>query len=72
MKQSHINKLERVLKHYQEIEKILDAVYDSIENEEQESYGKGMSTLMDVKNLMEGARTERKWVENKLGCWKTL
>ena len=65
MKKTDIRRLEKVVKKYEEIEKLLDDAYESIWEEKTEYVG-GIQTTTFVRDELEAATYNRKWIESRI------
>ena len=75
MLKKNVKNLEKVVEYYRKIEGLLDGISESIYNTGPEFYGQGNhtnSTLVDAKEMLEGAAKERYWAESKLRVFKEM
>lgn len=71
MKQTDINRLEKVVGLYKKIEAVLDKACDSIDNQPREHFYRGEQTTYHlVKEMYETAIRERKYIEGKINAFK--
>lgn len=71
MKQSDIRRLEKAVTKYQEIEKLLDTVYENAYDSD-ERFNKDRSVSQIIRQMLEGARQERTFVEGKIHAFKEM
>lgn len=71
MKQSDIKRLEKVVTKYQEIEKLLDIVYENAYDSD-ERFNKDRSVSQIIRQMLDGARQERTFVEGKIHAFKEM
>ncbi len=71
MKQSDIKRLEKVVTKYQEIEKLLDTVYENAYDSD-ERFNKDRSVSQIIRQMLDGARQERTFVEGKIHAFKEM
>lgn len=65
MKKTDIRRLEKVVKKYREIEKLLDEAYESIWKEPTEYVG-GIQTTTFVREELNEATHNRQWIESRI------
>ena len=71
MKQSDIKRLEKVVTKYQEIENLLDTVYENAYDSD-ERFNKDRSVSQIIRQMLDGARQERTFVEGKIHAFKEM
>lgn len=73
MKNVDIKRLESAAKHYRQIESLLGAAYDSIDNQPKEwFFESGITTLQLVKDMLHEAVSSRRYIEGKIRAFKDL
>ena len=71
MKQSDIKRLEKIVTKYQDIEKLLYIVYENAYDSD-ERFNKDRSVSQIIRQMLEGARQERAFVEGKIHAFKEM
>ena len=70
MRKPDIKRLEKAVKKYEEIEKLLETVSDSLWKHGPTEYVNGISTSTLLKDMLEEATDNRRWIQTRIKLLK--